>query len=343
MLNFLKNIFLTFATMIFSITVFANNNDEISYYKSNCCYMNESCCCKVPYCFNPCYCKKKNEFLIHGDFLYWRASLSGLEGAFGNTSLVTSQIPLFTFRTLVQTDVEPKFKWRPGFRVGANLLVHCLDIEADWTHYNGLGRLTNGDQFGKWKVRYDTIDLTFGYKFYPCSRLCIKPDIGLRGAEIRQHLNSHLITVQFNPADDPALTTPLTDMNDSERFYGLGPQAGVEADWYIGRLFSLYFSVDAVGYYGHVSGKYFDTDLFSSLSVENINNVEKKHCFNNLSTDAAIGIRFDKYFCTCNCNTHVMFKLGLEQHRLYELSYLGTDGSLSIDGGFFEAGIGLLF
>jgi len=312
------------------------NNDPYSYDTQK----NAQCCCQIPCYFNPCIRDKKKEFLIKGDILYWVGSLCGLEGAFGKTTINSVGVDSYTTITLSQIDREPSFKWNPGFRIGAELLSCCLHLDTYWTHFRGKGKYKQGDQFGKWKVKYDTLDLLFGYKFYPCSWICLKPFIGARGAEIRQRLFSHLITTKI---DLPTITTPTTDLNDKEHFWGIGPEFGIESNWYLGHRFSLFCTLDAVTYYGHVSGRYYDTDVFISLSTTNINNIEKKHCFNNLSTDATIGIRWDKYICTCDTDIHIMLKLGAEQHRIYDLSDLGADGSLSLDGVFAELGIGFLF
>lgn len=62
-----------------------------------------------------------------------------------------------------------------------------------------------------------------------------------------------------------------------------------------------------------------------------------------LSLDGAIGIRWDKFTCCSSVDTHVLVKIGLEQHRIYDFSNLGSDGSLSLDGGVLEVGFGLRF
>ena len=170
----------------------------------------------------------------------------------------------------------------------------------------------------------------------PCFYL--KPFIGVRGARIRQRLNSHLETF-FTTLT--ANTTVLTQKDDKENFWGIGPQLGICADWYLGCNFSLYGSFAVVNYYGNVNRKNFDTDIFTrTISVSHS---KSKHCFNNVGTDAALGIRWDYTKCFCCCEMELMLQLGAEQHRIYDFSNLGNDGNLSLDGGVFAAGIGFRY
>lgn len=301
-------------------------------------------CCETKRCCNPsCYfkpCSEASEILITGDFLYWKGALRGLEGAFGKTSIVISGQNQITTTTLTETDQEPHFKWRPGFRVGATYLLDCFDTDLNWTHFHGYGKHSNDNQNGRWKIKYDTLDLLFGYKFYPCDRFLIKPFIGLRGAKIHQTLHSHLETIKIEPL---SVLTAITNLNDREKFWGLAPQIGLEADLYLGFDLSLYVTVDAVNYFGHVNSKNIDTDTFASLAAVNVSAWRKKHNFDSFGMDDSIGIRWDKFFCDCCYSMHLMLKLGLEQHRIYDFSDLGSDGSLSLDGAFAEAGFGYLF
>ena len=118
----------------------------------------------------------------------------------------------------------------------------------------------------------------------------------------------------------------------------MGPQIGLEANWYMGCNFSLYGNFDAVTYYGEVKSKNYDIDTFTTtISISN-GRIHRR--FMNIGTDGAIGIRWDKSYHGCNYDLNFMLKAGLEQHRIYELSNLGSDGTLSLDGGIFAVGIG---
>lgn len=286
-------------------------------------------CCDATTCIN-----------INAELLYWRPELCGLEGAFGNTTIATTvDANAITTTTVRETDKKPHSKWSPGFRIGADVMFNCLDVELDWTHFDGSAKFSEGTQHGDWKIKYDVIDLTFGRIFCVNSCFYLKPFIGLRGAQIHQKLKSHLETLFTSSLGN---NTVFTDMNDKEDFWGIGPQIGLNADWDIGCNFSLYGSFAVVSYYGEVKSENFDIDTFTR--TVNVCDGNKKHCFNNIATDLALGIRWDSCStCFCGCNVNFMLKLGVEQHRIYDFSDLGSDGNLTLDGGILAAGIGFCY
>jgi hypothetical protein len=265
--------------------------------------------------------------------------LCGLESAFGNTTIATTVSPdAITTTTVLESHKEPHSKWDLGFRVGAEIWTNCYLLEAEWTHFNGRASFHDGRQHGRWTIDYDVIDLIFGGSF--CTTPCVHltPFIGVRGARIKQKLDSHLETFFTALIGDNFV---FTDKKDKEDFWGVGPELGIKADWDLGCNFSIYGSFDFVTYYGRVKGKHFDTDTFTkTLSVCD----GKSHrCFNSIGTDLALGLRWDACWCYCGCEITFMLNLGLEQHRIYDFSDLGSDGTFSLDGGVAGAGIGFRF
>ena len=277
---------------------------------------------------------------VWGELLYWRPELCGLESAFGNTAISTTVDGRFIRTTVAESDVQPDPQWNAGFRVGADTVFNGFDLEADWTHFDGRAKFSQGGQYGQWKIRYDTIDLTLGRFFCAAPNVYLKPFIGVRGAIIDQSLQSHLTTL-FTTLDLIGSSTVLTDRDDKENAWGVGPKVGLEAGWYLGHDFTLYASFDFVTYYGRARGNNFDVDTFTS--TESAVSGRAVHCFNKFATDGEIGICWDKTVCWCCCELNLMLKLALEQHRIYDCSNLGSDGALSLDGGTFAAGIGFCF
>jgi hypothetical protein len=292
-----------------------------------------------PNCIPAPYCAEVN---IKGELLYWKAELCGLETAFGNTSIATVVGPgTFVTTTIQESDLQPDFSWRPGFRVGADFAFNCFELEADWTHYNGRAHFKKNGQHGNWRIRYDTIDLIFGRRCSVAPCFYFKPFIGVRGLRVHQTLKSDLNTLFIGATSVIGNTTVTTTKNDKEHFWGLGAEFGVEADWYLGCDFTVYGSFDVVTYYGSVHGRYLQTDTFPVTA--NVSNARSHHCFDNIGTDAAIGIRWDKAWHRCNYDVLFMLDAGLEQHRIYEFSNIASDGTLSLDGGVFAVGIGLRY
>lgn len=312
--NFKKNIYLSLGILI-ALTARAYGN-PLTY-----CHSDE--------------CRAKNYTLsFDAELLYWRPELCGLENVFGNTSVATEVESGITTRTITESHKKPNYQWSPGFRVGGDIGFNCLDLELDWTHFNGHAKFHDEPQHGHWKINYDVIDLTLGHSFAALPCFYVRPFIGVRGAIIHQKLKSNLEAIFISSIGE---TRVFTNKDNKEDFWGIGPQIGIDANWYLGSNFSLYGNFEIMTYYGDVKGKNFNTDTFPQ--TVNARNIRKKHCFNNIATDAALGLRWDKSLNCGKCDIQFMLKLGVEQHRIYNFSDLESQGNLSLDGGVFAAGI----
>lgn len=308
-------------------------------------YWGQGLCCSENYnyyqpdCRSNC-CNANCGIKFNADLLYWRPELCGLEGAFGDTTIATSvSSSAITTTTVTESDKEPHSKWNTGIRLGAEMATNCLDLELKWTHFDGKAKFREHTQHGHWNINYNVIDLNLGHSFCVASCFHVKPYIGVRGAHIHQKLKSHLETLFTSTLIGD--NTVFTDKDDKEDFWGIGPQLGIKANWAIGCNLSLYGNFDVVTYYGDVKRKNFDVDTFTS--TVSVCDGKKKHCFSNIGTDAEIGIRWNSSTNFCGCCLSIMIKLGLEQHRIYDFSELGSDGNLSLDGGVFGVGIGFRY
>jgi hypothetical protein len=262
------------------------------------------------------------------------AELDGLENDFGSTTIATSVAGGITTTTVTETDKEPSWKWRPGYRVGIDYSFTCFVLEADWTHYIGRATFHEDAQHGHWKINYDTLDFLFGRRCLVAPCFYFKPFIGARGLLSRQKLKSDLDTLFTALIGD---STVSTVKDDKERTWGVGPELGVEADWYMGCNWSLYGVFDVVSYYGKVKTEIYNTDTFTA--TVSIADGTIKRDFNVIGTDIAIGIRYDKAWSVAS-EVLMTIKLGAEQHRIYDFSNLGTDGTLSLDGGILALSLG---
>lgn len=311
--------------MTMAVQLKAENYTSQAYCRPNNCMPCEpSPCC--------------SEIIVKAELLYWRPELCGLESAFGDTTIATSVAGGIITTTVTELDEEPESQWTPGFRIGAATSYSCFDIEADWTHYYGRATFNEGTQYGSWKINYNAADLIIGrnISLLPC--FVLEPYIGLRAVHIHQTLRSHLETLFTAIIGDNTVTT---DIRAAQEFWGLGPQIGLAGEWDIGCNLCLYGSVGVVSYYGDVDGSNFNVDTFTS--TVSICNGREHCCFNNIATDAEIGFCWNGSFCSCGCDVNLMLKLGVEQHRIYELCNFGSTGTLSMDGGVFGAGVGICF
>ncbi|HEV7736122.1 MAG TPA: Lpg1974 family pore-forming outer membrane protein [Chlamydiales bacterium] len=128
-----------------------------------------------------------------------------------------------------------------------------------------------------------------------------------------------------------------TVKNDKERFWGIGPELGVEADWHMGWNWSLYGSFDVVTYYGSIHTTTHNTDTFTTTISQSDGKISRP--FRSIATDASFGLRWDKAWPVAS-EVLLTVKLGVEQHRIYDFSNLGSDGTLSMDGANLAAGVG---
>lgn len=294
-------------------------------------------CCEADFCEIDC-CNQPLDVNIWAELLYLRPHLGGLEAAFGNTTISTTADAGVITTTIRESDREPHFQWSPGFRLGTDVALDCFDLELDWMHFDGDAKFRDTPQHGHWKIRYDAVDFTFGrcFRVNPC--FYFKPFVGIRAIGIHHKLKSHLETLFTAVIGN---NTVLTDKDDKERFWGVGPELGFEVNFPMGCNFNIYGSFDVVTYYGYMRSRNFDTDTFTT--IVSVSNGKKKYGFDNIATDAEVGISWKKSICYCCYEVDLMVNLGLEQHRIYEFSKLGSDGTLSLDGGVFGAGIGFRY
>ena len=151
----IRKVFITIAITI-AIQCFSKSKELGNENSNNFCDKQYSCC--TPSLYRHVYNSKKKEFLIKADFLYWQGKLCGLEGAFGNTSVVVdNNTPGIETTTLTEIDRNPNFKWRPGFKIGAEFLVNCFNFDLYWTCFHGRATYSDNAQHGNWKLKYNTI------------------------------------------------------------------------------------------------------------------------------------------------------------------------------------------
>jgi len=61
-----------------------------------------------------------------------------------------------------------------------------------------------------------------------------------------------------------------------------------------------------------------------------------------IGTDGSIGFRWDKAWPVAS-EVLLTFKIGVEQHRIYDFSELGSDGTLSLAGANLATSLGYRF
>lgn len=284
------------------------------------------------YCEMPCtpyviYCPK-GAFSV--DAIYWRAFEGGFEKCYP-TSVSDVIADGHILSTLSGISHDPHFKWNAGLRAGYEYEVaDAWDMACSFTHfYSRAHHFEDNGSFMRLKLCFDTVDLIARYKS-PCgSCFILKPYLGLRGAKINQRV--HLLALP-----DLASSTNFVSTEDQnrEKFSGIGPLAGIEADWDLGKGFSCYANASVSCLYGTFKIRLINSEVFTdSLDFSD----EKKHLKANLAcADAELGIRYQRPFFL---NTFIVVQLGLEHHRYFDYNQLAQEEDLCFDGVNFSVGL----
>jgi hypothetical protein len=304
----------------------ASEYDANTY--GDCCDYNQDRCCDqvaLPGWF------------IEAEYLYFRSSLCGLEPVFGETTIdIGTALPPTT--VITERHREPHWEWDSGYRVGIGYSFGgCdnYDIQLYWTHINGRAHHRRSGDRGHWKLEYDVVDLTFGQRYQMC-KFMVRPFVGVRFARIHQKLRSDLETT----VTEGTLTSTLfEEIRQREHFDAVAPEVGVNTLWNFCGCWSVYGDFAFAPYYGHVHAR---SERTSTLPVAvTVRNLRAKRCFNSVATDSAFGIKWDTVFSGCGCSNMTFgLKLGIEAHRIYDFSDLGSDGTLTMVGGTVSAVLG---
>ncbi|HSX26106.1 MAG TPA: Lpg1974 family pore-forming outer membrane protein [Chlamydiales bacterium] len=251
------------------------------------------CCVPKPKCVrcSPCPIKDCIDdcggFYVTADFLWWRAENHGLSYAFDN------EVNSSDFPSGKIVRVNPH--WDPGFRVGLgwNTEHDFLDLLVDWTWYrnhsssdrshSSLAALSNEGFYPLYPVEdsasngnfrnvsadytlnLNVIDFEMGRGLFISKYLGIRPLLGVRGAYLKQKFHDH-----FSSALD-ATSTGIDELkfDAHNRFWGVGPRAGLNGEWEMGCGFSIIGKTSASLLYGktHVKAETDESTTTSSAFV----------------------------------------------------------------------------
>jgi hypothetical protein len=271
---------------------------------------SENSCCEVE-------CKLYSHLTFSADLLYWRALQGGLDDCFCGQGIKT--------------------QWDPGLRLGLEISPLCegMDIAAYWTYFDNKSNQGNRDDaidsFAHWRLNYETFDFLFGYKFNK-NDFNYTPYAGLSVVYIDEKLNA----IFSDCACTGVISDSITEQHHHERFRGIGPKFGVKGDYTIGCNFGLYADLGVGFLYGkfNIHANDFQTipnptDSGAFCSSRHINACQAV-------VDAAVGIQWKYSFCN---SMEALVKLGLEHHRYFNQTRLGSYGDLCFDGATLSVGI----
>ncbi|MDP1834709.1 MAG: Lpg1974 family pore-forming outer membrane protein [Chlamydiales bacterium] len=248
---------------------FSSNPEYDEYFDS---YLEQSCA--VEPC-SECCCGTR---FLTTDLLFWRGFEGGLDDCVPTlvSDTVDGSIVTSTFRGRGQ---EPHFKWAPGIRVGIGYdSGDEWDYGAYYTYFHSQSKGPTVNNY-LWNINFDLLDVVAGYESDLSCSFALRPFAGLRGASINQKLRI---------SDFSAEATSI--MDNDQKFFGIGPLLGLEANWDIGCGFRLFASGSLSWLYGN-----FDVTLKESgTTVDTVTscNVTKHLDASVNSVDAAIGVRW---------------------------------------------------
>ncbi len=261
-----------------------------------------------------CGLKKMAHYAITTDFIYFQARENGLAFAVNNKGNAT-----------VLSDAKaknPDFSWDPGFKfslayffnhdawsVNLNFFHYHARITDFYPHKEGIfifpawAHLDAGLGFvdemrNRWRLHMGLLDLLLKRCLEVSHCLQLFPYAGLRYAEIRQKTRIDYFggTLFPNGQDD-------IDMKN--KFWGLGPMAGLSGFWEFFCDFGFYFNAATSFPYGFF---YVHQDERSSLTDNEIRFFKTFHIL-RLITELAAGLRWTYCWDHINVDCHAGYEL----------------------------------
>jgi hypothetical protein len=280
-----------------------------------------------------CVAKERPHFVPRGDLLYWVPQGSGLAINFGQGSFTRTTDNGFVTTELTEEDLDPSFKWNFGFRagVGCEFDQNLWEVDALWTYFQSSGNSSQNQ--GKWTVRLNQIDLDASYKSSVNDCLTLTPLAGLRGTQIHQHITSTLLT----PIEIDSVTSyDIRTLNDKQKFNALGPLLGVNADYKVGRGFSVYGNTALGILYGSYHLNFDDFEIDNSSASQNsiYSDIHKRMDAFDYNIDLVLGAQWETVFYQ---SFRLRAKLDVENHQYFNQIRLGEGwGNLSFSGATFS-------
>ncbi len=246
---------------------------------------NDPCCCQPkPRCCRTSPCPLKDcidecgSLYFLADFLWWRAENHGFSYAYNRVDEILN----------IGKVVRVNPKWDPGFRLGFgwNTTHDNWDLMANWTWYHNKSKdnLTRGDLaqslvgetqgfyvmhpvdffFGgvgpfldvaaTWNLRLNAIDAEMGRGMWVTKCLGFRPHWGVRAAWLDQKFHDHF----RNPANAPfpGFSVDEAKFSAKNNYWGVGPRAGLNAEWHMPCGFSFLGRTSAAVLYGKTRTSY---------------------------------------------------------------------------------------
>ncbi len=270
--------------------------------------------------------KRSSNLWISGDLLYWTVNEDGFGCEFGSTTINTTIVGSIPTTAITEHDRDIDFDWKPGFRVGIGGDWPCSgwDTGAYWTWYKGKGHGHFHHNRAHWNMDFNVGDAVLGRRFQVGKCVNLRPFVGLRYAQIEQKLHSNLKTKIIAATGNSIV---YSTFRNKQKFWGFGPELGLEADFYIGNRWSVYGELDGAVLYGHTGTSFRNRDAFALANA--ICNASGEWDVVDYVLDYGLGIRYEL--------KHLTLQLGLEHHTYFDFNEISCNGDLNLYGANFSA------
>ena len=247
---------------------------------------------------------------FYSEYLWWRVFQNGLHYAVtGVEDNVPAPGKLFAFNG----------DWDTGFCVGGEIVFpnNAWKVTLNWLRFrnkdnqavieDGLVlRATRGEPGGidtllaamaQFQFKLDTLRLSLQTPLFTRAHVVIKPMVGIR---------TDWISENFGVVYEATGTNDGT-FNNTFQYWGIGPEGGVEANWYLLPCFSVYGQTAIAGLYGKYN---VHQEQFASGRGEDINvRINNDRLQTTLAT--IVGVQWEGCFFR---NIFLALRLGWETH-----------------------------
>lgn len=293
------------------------------------------------------------------DLLYWHAKVGGSEYAYSfQPSIIQTGsilLPQLHGRTK-----HNDFDWEWGVKVGLGChLAHDgwdLNAEYTWFESRSSNASTKASPSALMPLRlfsemlalkakshfgldYHNIDLSLGHSFFISKMVAFRPFVSVKTSWIDLDQDALYTASQLNdflfPGPNQTVGLDFKSKNRS-RFWGLGPQIGINSKWFLGNRFSLFNDLAGSILYG-----YFQTNYRESIPPDNvqfsygkiIKNRSKYHRFVPYIRLYA-GLGWERYL---NCDKqHIALKFGYEVQYYWRANQMSQIEDTSNPAGSFS-------
>jgi len=290
------NIKTRIAKFLITLTTFSVMTTVNAYQGSNCC---DPC---VNY--NPCCPSSSKSFYVEADFIYWTVFEDGLRGL----DLIDCANDCDCDGSGDNGRCNGDFDndWNPGFKVGVGLANPCCDWDLfiQYTYYQATPHRhhDHGEFFDfftgeivelreahdRWRLNFNNIDFLFSHEFCLNNCFTLRPQFGLKGAWIQNHLDNDRFPNEY---------PDNFGHRHRQRFWAVGPKVGFTAAASLFDCFNLYGNLGVSTVWGQYQSERHDGLLEEEVGITD--NFCVRHCRYRVTPvlETSFGVRWDTDLC----------------------------------------------